>query len=169
MSSILGLKKLQFFHLWMSWKYGSKVNIWYCLHFSIHKWMIISEHCMVRRGIFNTSTSSVIFKWTGKYCFLRNYYFMSVSTNKMCGIVVSLFNALFNVTVHAYCAVCAWSLLSVVTETGPSGNITAQYNAISKYMPHTEWRCLLCVRHSLHAWCIWTMTTEIITIAINIS
>lgn len=104
-----------------------------------------------------------------KYCFLRNYYFMSVSTNKMCGIVVSLFNALFNVTVHAYCAVCAWSLLSVVTETGPSGNITAQYNAISKYMPHTEWRCLLCVRHSLHAWCIWTMTTEIITIAINIS
>jgi hypothetical protein len=61
------------------------------------------------------------------YRFLSNY-FMPVSTNKVCGIVASLFNALFNVAVHAYCAVCACSLFSVVIETEPRGNITAQYN-----------------------------------------
>jgi len=82
---------------------------------------------------------------------------MPVSTNKICGIVLAFFYALFKVTVHAYCAVCAWSLFSVVTETGPSGNITAQHNKISNCLPHTEWCCLLCVRHSLHAWRIWTM------------
>ena len=76
---------------------------------------------------------------------------MPVSTNKICGIVLAFFYALFKVTVHAYCAVCAWSLFSVVTETGPSGNITAQHNKISNCLPHTEWCCLLCVRHSLHA------------------
>jgi hypothetical protein len=61
-----------------------------------------------------------------------------VSVNKICGIVVALFNAVFNVTVHAYCAVGAWSLFSVVTENGPSGNITAKSNKFSNYLPHTE-------------------------------
>jgi len=57
--------------------------------------------------------------------------------------VVSLLDALFNVTVHAYCSGCAWSIFSVVKETGPSGNINAEYNKISNYLPHTEWCCLL--------------------------
>lgn len=53
---------------------------------------------------------------------------MPVSITKVIGAVVSLFYALFIVTAYIYCEVCAWSLFSVVTDTGHSGKVTAQYN-----------------------------------------
>jgi len=69
---------------------------------------------------------------------------MSVSTNKIFCIVASLFDALFNVTVHAYCAVCAWSVFSVVTQTALSGNITAQYKIFELPASHRMVLLIVC-------------------------